>query len=37
MREFSLFWSLIVPAGILSVSTVLTFWLYRHFSKSGKD
>jgi TRAP-type C4-dicarboxylate transport system permease large subunit len=33
--EFSWFWGAFVPGAILLISIVLTWWLYRHFSKSG--
>ena len=33
-REFSLFWGVLVPAGILLCSVVFTWMLYRHFSKT---
>ncbi len=32
MPEYSFFWGIFVPGLILSISTGVTFWLYRHFS-----
>ena len=34
--EFSLLWGGIVPGAILLVSVVVTWLLYRHFSKSER-
>ena len=34
--EFSVFWGVVVPGSILLVSVVLTWLLYRHFSKSER-
>lgn len=31
------FWGVVVPAVILLLSFILTFWLYRRFSKEGSD
>jgi hypothetical protein len=35
MREYSLFWSILMPGGILFLSTFLTYLLYRHFSRKS--
>lgn len=34
--DYSLFWSVLVPAAIILISFAVTFWLYRYFS-SPKD
>ena len=33
MSTFEIFWGILVPASILTLSFLLTFKLYRHFSK----
>jgi hypothetical protein len=34
-RELSLLWGVVVPGLILACSVLLTWLLYRHFSKPG--
>jgi hypothetical protein len=31
------FWGVVVPALIMLLSFILTFWLYRRFSGDGSD
>ncbi len=30
--QFSVFWSLVVPAAMAAGSILITYWLYRHFA-----